>query len=344
MRSREHAPLPRRVLCVRLGAIGDVTNALVVATAIREAAPDTHIGWATHPLALPLVQGHSAIDRVHVIPRTRSIRQLGRQVQDLRRERYDTALDLQRLQKSALLARLSGARRVVGFDRARSKESSWVWTKERIKTGPKNEHMLRQYMRFPALLGLTTEGASPRRELPEDAEAVRFAERWVARTGSPILLNVGASKPQKRWPGSSFRALALDLERTGAGPIAIIGGPSDAPFARDIAEDLAVHNLAGQTSLSMVWELARRARLMVTGDTGAMHLCAAVGTPVVAIFGPGDPARTGPFGANHIVLRAGRRIPFRDGLAPESGSTFALMNETPVSDVHEAVRELRQEG
>jgi len=333
--------LPRSVLCVRLGAIGDVANALVVATAIKDAAPGTEVGWAVHPLSAPLLEGHLAIDRVHVVPRTRSPRALAGVVRDLRAPGYDAALDLQRLQKSSLLARLSGARRVVGFDRARCKEASWVWTNARIEPGPRDEHMVRQYMRFPARLGFVGGGSEePRRTLPSPPASARFAEDLVAREGAPVLLNLGASKPEKLWPRASFREVAAALVERGLGPVALTGGPGDRDAAAEVAAGLDVVDLTGATSLPDLWELCRRSRAMLTADTGPMHLCAAVGTPVVALFGPGDPARTGPFGAGHVVFRGGVRVGVHADESPARGSSRAPMGDTSPAQALGALEEL----
>lgn len=333
--------LPRSVLCVRLGAIGDVANALVVATAIKDAAPATEVGWAVHPLSAPLLEGHPCVDRVHVVPRSKRPGVLRSVVRDLRAPRYDAALDLQRLQKSSLLARLSGARRVVGFDRARCKEASWLWTNERIAAGPRDEHMVRQYMRFPARLGFTEpERAAPRHALPTPAESVAFAEDLVAREGTPVLLNLGASKPEKLWPRVSFREVAAALIERGLGPVALTGGPGDRDAAAEVGDGLDVVDLTGRTSLPDVWELCRRSRAMLTADTGPMHLCAAVGTPVVALFGPGDPARTGPFGAAHVVFRGGARVAVLAGESPARGSARAPMSDTSPAQALGALEEL----
>ncbi|MEE2939600.1 MAG: glycosyltransferase family 9 protein, partial [Planctomycetota bacterium] len=168
---------PDRVLIVRLGAIGDVANALVVANALRDARPACFIGWAVHPLSAPLVEGHPAIDKVHVWPRGTGAAGLRALRREVVAEGYDVAIDLQRLQKSSLVARLSGAPRVLGFDRARAKELSWIWTRERIESGPRREHMVHQYMRFPRLLGLAD--APPRRSLPSPEAAAAFADDFT---------------------------------------------------------------------------------------------------------------------------------------------------------------------
>lgn len=297
------AALPERILVVRLGAIGDVVNALVFAAALKEARPGLHIGWAVHPLAAPLVSGHPCVERVHVWRRGGALAELRRLVAELRAERYGLALDLQRIQKSALLARLSGAPRVLGFERGRVKEASWIWTRERIPMAATSRHMLEQYLDAARHLGCAAR--TPRRLLPRDAAAEAWAAALVSELGGPpIVLNLGASKPENRWAPERFgelaRALAPEL------PVVLTGGPDDRVAAAEARAHAgaSVRDLVGATALLQLAELARRARLFVSCDTGPMHLAAAVETPVVALFGPADPARTGPWGAGHRVVRA----------------------------------------
>lgn len=333
--------VPRKILIVRLGAIGDVTNALVVANALKDADPEVSIGWAVHPLSLPLLEGHPSVDRVHVWPRKGGLAGFRTLMKGIREAQYDAAIDLQRLQKSTLIARLSGARRVIGFDRSRSKEMSWIWTGERISKGPRREHMVLQYMRFPALLGAGD--PAPRRSLPAPPEAQAFAQDFVARHGRPLLVNLGASKPEKLWPRDSFRDLLAKLTADPTlGTIVLTGGPGDRAAAKALhrAAPGAI-NLAGETTLPELWELAALSQAMVTADTGPMHLCAAVGTPVVAIFGPGDPARTGPYGPRHVVLHGDQRIPFEgDSANRAQPRARAAMGETRVETVLEVLAEL----
>lgn len=300
------APLPDapRVLIVRTGAIGDVVNALVFAAALRDGRPAAHIGWVCHPLVAPLLVGNPAVDAVHLWRRGWRLCELARLLREVRGARYDVAVDLQRLQKSALLARLSGAPRVLGFDRARSKERSHLWTRERIPAGARRAHMVAQYLEFAAHLGLPA--ARPRWPLPPLDEARAWAAQRLAPLAHArvVVLNLGASKPAKRWPAAAFAALA---ERHAGDDVAFVltGGPDDratADAVRAAAPEVTL-DLAGQTSLLQLAALLERAVVVVTGDTGAMHLAAALGRPVVALFGPSDATRTGPYGAGHVVLR-----------------------------------------
>ncbi len=334
-------PLPRRILCVRLGAIGDVVNALVVATAIKRADPTIHLGWAVHKLSLPLVQGHPSVDRVHVWARDGGLSEWRRLGDELRAERYDLAIDLQRLTKSALLARASGAPRVLGFDRARTKEASFLWTRERIPPKDRGAHMVDQYLEFAHHLGLRD--ARAELVLPRDASSDRWAADFVREHGSPLLLNLGASKPRNLWPAERFGELALGVQRDFDVPIAFTGSAQDAPLAaRARARAQSLHagagggwsDLTGRTSLMQLTALQRRALAVVTCDTGPMHTAVACGAPVVALFGPGEPRRTGPYGHLQDVVR---RLP--DGSpAPLEPDRDLRMADIQVEHVLERLR------
>ncbi len=283
---------------VRTGAIGDVVNALALANAVRDGLPQARVGWVAHDLVEPLVAGHPSVDRVHRWQRGSGAQGFRALVAELRSERYDLAVDLQRLQKSAALCRLSGARRRLSYDRGRSKEQAWLWGGERIAAGAPEAHMLDQYMEFATHLDLP---ATPRRSLPLDPAAEEFAEELLRCLGGPpLLVNLGATKPANRWPAERFGHLARQLAATARGPVCLIGGPDDREAA---AEALAaagpgaeVRDLAGSTDLPQLIALLRRARLFVGCDTGPMHLAAALNVPLLALFGPADERRTGPYG------------------------------------------------
>jgi len=327
--------VPSKILIVRLGAIGDVVNALVFATALKRAFPDVHIGWAVHVLSEPLVRDHPMVDHVHLWRRERGVAGFFEVLRDVRAEGYELAVDLQRIFKSGALARLSGARRVVGYDRARSKEASYWWSKEHIPAGDPGAHMIEQYLEVARYLGVS----EPQAEhlLPTDAAADAWAQQLVQELGeAPLLINIGASKPENRWPTENFGQLAqrcideLDLH------VCFTGGPDDRPEAAravEVAQRPArLTNLVGETSLRELAALQSRARLFVGCDTGPMHLAAASGVPVVALFGPADPRRTGPWGARHRVVGPGAKA--------ASGTTriaTRAMRDIGVQDVFEFV-------
>ena len=309
--SPEPSPLlSARVLAVRLGAIGDVANALVFATALRDAAPELHLAWVVHPLAEPLVRDHPAVDRVHVWRRGTGLRGLRSLAAELRRARYDLAVDLQRIAKSALVARLSGAPRVLGADRARTKELSWLLTRERLPPGDPGAHVTALYLEFARYLG--ARAAEPRHVLPRDPAAEAWAEALVAELGGPpVLVNLGATKPANRWAPERFGRVAAALRAAPGLPVCLTGGPDDEGRARAAlaaaGPGSGVRDLVGRTSLRQLVALLARAALFLGCDTGPMHLAAACRTPVVALFGPADPRRTGPWqppgAALHRVLQ-----------------------------------------
>ncbi|MEZ5977185.1 MAG: glycosyltransferase family 9 protein [Planctomycetota bacterium] len=308
------APIPSRVLVVRLGALGDVVNALVLATALKRARPDVEIGWAVHDLALPLVTGHPAVDRVHLWRRGGGSAARRAVLAEIRERRYDLAVDLQRILKSSFLARRSGAPRVLGWDRARAKELSWLLTNERIAPGPRHEHMVDVYRAFARHLG--ADGPA-QHVLPTVPEAEAWADAEVARvapgrSGGPVLVVPGASKHENRWDAGRFGEVAGRVAIETDAPVLVVGGPGDAELAARVvaASGGVAHDLTGATDVPKLVALTRRSRLVVTGDTGPMHVAVAVGTPVLAVFGPADPRRTGPYGwteradSRHTVVRA----------------------------------------
>ncbi|MEM7310287.1 MAG: glycosyltransferase family 9 protein [Planctomycetota bacterium] len=327
------AGLADRVLVVRLGAIGDVANALIVATAIKQSHPDVQVGWAVHDLALPLVDGHPSVDRVHLWRRGGGMEGFSSFLREVRAERYGLVIDLQRIFKSALVARLSHAPRTLGFDRARAKEGSWMWTREKIPPGDPGAHMVLQYLEFVRHLGLPSYALH---ELPAHPEADAWAAELVDELARPpIVLNLGASKKPNRWPPERFGQLARWIVDEQGTPVCLTGGPGDAELGdaawRTLGAEPQARNLVGATSLPQLIALLRRARLVVSCDTGAMHLAAAVGTPIVALFGPADPGRTGPWGDQHRVVRA-------PGIA---GSMAEIGVELVRSAVHEQLLALR---
>ncbi len=303
---RAGAGLPERLLIVRTGAIGDVVNALVFATAVKDTHPATEIGWVVHGLARPLVLGHPSVDRVHLWRRGGGFSEVRRLLREVRGVGYGMAVDLQRIQKSALVARLSGADRVLGLDRARAKELSWLWTREHVTAKPGEVHMLDLYMGFARYLGIE---ASPRRLLPKNAAAELWAQEYLGELGAaPVLVNLGATKPENRWVPERFGQLAEALAKELDAPVLFTGSEADRAIEQGalaaLAGDSGVRSTVGQTDLPQLLALERRSRLFIGCDTGPMHMAAAVGTPCVALFGPADPARTGPWGEGHRIVRA----------------------------------------
>jgi ADP-heptose:LPS heptosyltransferase len=325
---------------VRLGAIGDVVNALTLAAALKRRDPGIHLGWLIHPLAEPLVQGNPCVDRVHRLPRKGMLGALPALRRELRHEPYDLVIDLQRLLKSSILARLSGAQRVLGYDRSRSKEGAWLLYKERIPAGPARAHMVDQYAEFARYLGCSGPAVHP---LPAPGTAaIQRANEWLGPLGDvpPVVVHIGASKPENRWAPERYAELVGELLDSGSRGVVLTGGPGDRADAGPTRERWGGHarfvDVLGETDLPELMAVFSRCRVFIGCDTGPMHLAAALGLPVVALFGPADPLRTGPYGPRHRVVRTPPANPGTP-LPP------ARMESVPVRDVLDAVSKIEEE-
>ncbi len=300
-----------RFLIVRLGALGDVVHAIPVAAALRRAFPAARIDWlvsAKHGEILDLV---TVIDRpIPVNDRDGSSggRSLWQAVGELRRTRYDVAIDLQGLIKSALLARLSGSPRVIGFTSRYARESlarifysnSYDPGRGGLYDPRETRHVVRINLGLLTLLGI--EPTAP--EFPiADVDSV--VARWAIDSahGRYALLNPGAAWPNKRWPPDRFGRVAIDLrERHGLTSV-VLWGPGEEPLAKAVVEAAAgAALLSPRTTIRDLVALARSAAVMLSGDTGPTHVAAAVGTPLVSIFGPTRAVRNGPLVASDIAV------------------------------------------
>jgi ADP-heptose:LPS heptosyltransferase len=226
----------------------------------------------------------------------------------LRARRYDVALDFQGLWKSAAWARLSGARRVVGFaGRWRRESPSALLVGERVELPSEAVHVIDKNLALLRPLGIDALGLRefPLPEAPASAERVDRVLPGLVREPFAIL-NPGGGWASKLWPPESFGAVALGLRERGLSSVVTWGPGEEALADRVVAASSGAAVRCFATSLLDYVALARRARLVVAGDTGTLHLACAVGTPVVALFGPTDPARNGPFSPRDEVVR---RVP-----------------------------------
>lgn len=293
------------ILIVRLGALGDIVHAIPAAAALRQAYPDARIDWVVdekHHGILQLVEG---IDRL-VLLRRPALRGWTEAIAQLRAVRYDVALDFQGLMKSAVLARASGAARVLGFSIWHLREKgARPFYSESIDTSPGREgevlHVVRKNLQLVGALGIGQPAITfPFRRVPSAARDAVVADA----AGRPLaLLNPGAAWPNKRWHTDRFGEVAAFLhEVRGMAPV-VLWGPGEEVLAERVIESSGgVARMAPPTGLADLLELAREAALMVSGDTGPLHIAAAVGTPVVSIFGPTDPARNGPWSADDVAV------------------------------------------
>lgn len=310
-----------RLLIVRLSAMGDVIHTLPAAYALREAFPEAQIGWLIEerwaellcapgfPRRGPRSEQRPLVDWVHTINLASwrkapfSISHLQQAVMvwnDVRGARYDGAIDLQGAIRAALLARWSGAPVVYGAAEPREAPASFWYSRKVITRGA---HVIDQNLSLAEAVAQKKLNF-PCVQFPRDAGAEACIERKLLEQGITdfAILNPGAGWGAKRWPAERYGQVARAL--AGYGLRSILNyGPNEEDLVRE-AE--AASNGAAKPikcSITELIALTRRARLFVGGDTGPMHLAATLQIPVVAIFGPTDPARNGPYGTRSIVVR-----------------------------------------
>lgn len=298
-----------RILLIKLSSLGDVIHALPTLEALRSLYPQGQITWLVEEAQAPVLAGHPALDEVWPVPRLRlgnvrsrsDWRKILRLARRVREQPFDLVIDLQGLLKSAVWVALARSPRKLGYDRTR--ELSYLPLTERLAPYDPDAHAVWRYLNVARSLGAPTEAPRFRLgfSLPLDLSHLLPAE-----TGQPLaVLHPGARWPTKLWPAAHWALLADWLAREKGFRVAITGSPGDHDLIEEIVTQAETPplNLAGHTSLAELAALLQRAHLAVTTDTGPLHLAAALGTPVVALFGPTGPWRTGPFGQGHEIVR-----------------------------------------
>ena len=309
------------ILIVKLSAIGDVVHTLPALNAIRAYYPKAHITWLVEAAAADLVIGHRALDRVIVSHRKRWIRELKsaprrqamREIhgfwRELRDTDYDIILDFQGLLKSALMVWLARGKRKVGFDKGmQHQEHSYLFLNERVPPVDMEVHALTRGLMLLNAIGIDT--PSVVYDIPvsdEDRRQIQslLDDHGVEGSRPLVAINPVALWETKLWLNDRFAALADRLVVETGVDVVFTGGPGDRETIGEIRGMMAetTVDLSGRTTLTMLAALYQKAALLVTTDTGPMHLAAAVDTPVVALFGPTAAWRTGPYGDVHTVVR-----------------------------------------
>ncbi len=281
------------LLLIKPSALGDIVQTLPALNLLRSALPDLKISWVVKPQWAPLLSGHPAIDRLFLLkwPRIAAI---------LRRERFDLAVDYQGLFRSGLIALISGAPRRIGFASAR--EGGGLFYTDRVVVPRAPIHAVDRYriLTQRVIEALSQRTVAPRSAdalplFPIDGEASRIADRLPPRFVS-IHPSPGARWKSKRWPPEYFAVVADHLIERGW-PVVFIGGTEQAASTAEIRRRMRSEaiDLSGRTTLPETAALLTRSSLLITVDSGPMHLASLLGRPLIALFGSTDPRRTGPY-------------------------------------------------
>ncbi|MGH9661882.1 MAG: glycosyltransferase family 9 protein [Bryobacteraceae bacterium] len=277
-----------RILVVRLSALGDVIHALAAAASLKHSFPGSHLTWLVAPRWALLLDGNPFVDAVIQLDRT-TVSGLWRARRDLRRERFDFAVDFQGLIQSALAASLARVDRVFGFDRTSVRETAAALFYSNV-VRPSSKHVVDRNLDLAHAAGAGSilrvfplPPGRPEGELPE---------------GDFVLASPLAGWKAKQWPVENYGRLAARVSGELGMPLVINTPPGPSPPVPG--------TLANAGGLAGLIHATRRACAVVGVDSGPLHLAAALGKPGVAIFGPTDPERNGPYGGTIAALRSPR--------------------------------------
>jgi heptosyltransferase-1 len=312
------------IALVKLSSLGDVVHALPAAAALRAQFPKARRAWIVERREAAVLRGNPALDEVVPVD-TRAWRrartpvalaEVAGALAELRRHlagaRFDVAVDLQGLVKSGVLAAATRAPLRIGFVAARCREPlAAVFTNRRVAPPAAARHVVEQYLALLEPLGV----ASARVEFPlpvDGAAEARLDDVLAARGLKPrdrlVVLNPGAGRTDKRWPAERFRELARRLTAEAGASVLVVWGPKELALAQSVvagaAEDRTV--LAPPTDLDGLIAALRRASVVVAGDTGPLHLAAALGVACVGLYGPTAVERTGPWRQRALASPDGR--------------------------------------
>jgi lipopolysaccharide heptosyltransferase I len=310
---------PNSILIVKLSAIGDVVHSLPLLEVLRKNFPEARIDWLVEEEGSQIIEGHKDLDRVIVSHRkswqkrflrvnqkAAVLKEIREFIGSLRTLQYDLVIDLQGLFKSGLLTGLSRGRRKIGFTGG-GKEGSYLFLTERPHFFDYDKHALDRYLAAAESLSCTInsfKGEIPIR--PIDKERVdRLLRHHSLDQEVMVAINPVARWATKLWDEQNYAPLADKLQRELSCKVLFTGSKGDRPLIARIVERMETHplNLAGEVNLKELAYLYTRCRLVISTDTGPMHIAAAMNTPVVALFGPTAPWRTGPYGRAHRVIR-----------------------------------------
>jgi len=297
---------PSRILIIKPSAVGDVVHALPILNLLRLKWPAAHISWLVTPVCSGILDGHPQLNEVILFDRKRlgaawKSGQTRAELLEFRRRlregNFDLVIDLQGLFRSGLMAWQTGAPVRIGFARAR--ELAPVFYTHRVDVGSPEQHAIERYLTIAATLGCVREPVQY--VFPTDDADRAHVRSLTSGIGQYAVVLPGTNWVTKRWPVEHFAALVKPLrERFGLNTV-VAGAPGD----HELATKIDGLNLTGKTTLRQLVALLEDASLVIANDSGPMHIASALGRPLVTMFGPTNPARTGPHGRGDTVVNIG---------------------------------------
>ncbi len=349
----------RRLLVVRLGSMGDIVHTLPAVAALRREFPEATIGWAIEDrwsellcargtaLSGPRSAQRPLVDTVHILDTlgwrsslfsTETRRHALSALREIRAAHYQLALDFQGAIKSALLMQWSHTPLRAGFSRPREPVAGLFYTRHLSATG---RHISEQNASLAGAF-LSHAPEIPEFPLPHDLAAESWCEAILREHGVSefVILNASAGWGAKCWPSERYGQVARALAQSGLRSLVNIG-PGEEELGQAVVSSSGGHAQLIISSVGQLIALCRRARLLIGGDTGPLHLAAALGVPVVGIYGPTDPARNGPIGSSSLVLRHPQSETNHSRLTQPEAGLLAISAEEVVAAAQRLLQEVR---
>ncbi len=345
----------KKVLVLRLSAVGDVIRTLPAVKAIKAYDPSVSITWIVEEPSKTLLESQPEIDEVLLFPRQRwsegiasiqgwwrTMKEVWAFVQNLRSKRFDLVLDFHGILKSGLLSFLSGSSQRIGFDRRSSKEGNFLFSNIRIKLPKRKISRIERNFNLLKGMGLEIQPQGfPLFIPPQDQKYIKSFFDSVIPLRSPLIaIHPGTSSKTsyKRWFPERYARLADRLIRELKATILFTWGPGESDWVKGIQRNMEESSILGpQThSLTQLGEVYRNCDLYIGGDTGPMHIASLMGIPVVVIYGPTDPVVNEPFGFHQKVVKKVGCNPCRD----RSCNGLKCLEAITVEDVFNATKEV----
>jgi len=326
-----------KFLIVRLGSLGDIVHAFPAVSGLRSSFPRSEVIWLTHPKWEELVRSAALADDVWTVD-TRNWPQLRSILARIRRHPFETAIDYQGLWKSAALPFLAGVPRRIGFSSETVREAGVPWLyNERVRVNA-SAHVADQNGELTARAGATVLIGDVRLNVPREAESSLQNDLANAGIGEYIVLSPGGGWRSKCWPADRFGLLAQKILQEFGVRCVINAGPGEDDLTSAVVATAAdSHPVPQMGTLARLMALLKNAKAVIAGDTGPLHLADALGAPTIALFGPTDPARNGPYRHTGVVLRwEGATTTYKRGPQPDES-----MLHISVDEVMSALRGLR---
>ncbi len=348
----------KNILIIKLSSIGDVVHALPFLEVLKKSYPDSRIDWLVEEEASQVISGHPAINRIIISGRKRWQKEILdpskflknsseaiRFYKELRFSSYDIVIDLQGLFRSGFLTALSRGKRKIGMSGAR--EGASFFLKEPPVAVDYDQHAIDRYLKIAGQLGCNTD--IRKGQIPVSEQDKKLADGIFASFSEVkplIAVNPMAKWKTKLWKPDKFSQLAEKLQKEIECRIIFTGSGQDRPIIEEIIKQTGgrqdeIINLAGRTGLKELAYLYSGCSVLICTDTGPMHIAAAMGCRVVALFGPTSPLRTGPYGNGHMIIRSG--IDCSPCFKKECGNT-KCMEDITVDAVFDSVRSIIASG